>query len=93
MSGVSVRPGLLLSVFLLLNHCGGRATEVGSSGGAGGTVGTVGDPDDCAGAATDGGCGGEQGELAPYARLRTSCSHDTHVHRAGAPVSIDCNIR
>jgi hypothetical protein len=87
---------LLLPAFLLLNQCGGRAAEGSSSAGAGATGatgGTTGHPDECAGAATDGGCGGADGELSPYARLRTSCSHNTRVDRDAAPVSIDCQIR
>ena len=96
MSGVSVSTGLLLTVLLLFNQCGGRATEEPASGGAGGRAasgGTTANPDECAGAATDGGCGGEDGALEPYARLRTGCGYHPGVGRDAGPVSICERIR
>ena len=85
-----------MTVLLLLHACGGRVTADPSSAAAGGkaALGSA-DPDECAGGASDGGCGGEAGAgaLEHYARLRTACGRRTQVSRDDPPVSICYRIR
>jgi hypothetical protein len=96
MWGSGVLRGIVITALLLFNHCGGRSTGPANAtagmSGIGGGPGTI---DGCMDTAEDAGCGGEAAaqDLAPYARLRTSCSSRTQVMRDAGPVPIDCRIR
>ena len=93
MLGLRLLGAGLVTAFALLN-CGGASTSNSpdvTDGGAS-VGGASSDGMECAGAAAEGGCGGESA-LEPYARLHTACKLTVRVNRRGAPVCIDSHIQ